>query len=91
MSQTFEAKVPIQIRARPADRDLIDRAAAATGKTRTDFMLDAARQAATDAILDKTHWVVDAETFAKFEAALDAGPNEKLRRTMRTPAVWDKK
>ncbi|MCJ7598610.1 MAG: DUF1778 domain-containing protein [Methyloceanibacter sp.] len=36
---------------------------------------------------------VDAETYAKFVAALDAPPrpNEKLVRTMQTPAPWDRR
>ena len=56
-------------------------------------MLDAARRAAVEALTDRSLFVVDAKTYAKFVAALDASPavNEKLRRTMQTPAPWDRK
>ena len=81
----------LNIRIRPEVRGLIDRAAALTGKNRTDFVLDAARQAAEDALLDRTVFTVSPKAYAEFLARLDAppGPNERLRRTMRTAAPWD--
>ena len=83
----------LNIRIKADERGLIDRAAELTGKTRTDFMLDAARRAAVEALTDRSLFVVGPETYAKFVAALDASPvpNEKLRRTMQTPAPWDRK
>ena len=42
----------VNLRVSARDRDLIDRAAAALGKNRSEFMLDATRQAAEDALLD---------------------------------------
>ena len=44
----------LNIRIKPEDRWLIDQAAQLVGKNRTDFMLDATRRAAEDAILDRT-------------------------------------
>ena len=44
----------LNIRIKPEVRGLIDRAAKLAGKTRTDFVLDAARQTAEDALLDRT-------------------------------------
>lgn len=81
----------LNIRIKPDERNLIDRAAELTGKTRTDFVLEAARQAAVDALTDWTLFVVDTETYNRFKAALDAPPkpNKKLIRTMQTPAPWD--
>ena len=83
----------LNIRIKPEERSLIDRAAELTGKTRTDFVLEAARRAAMDALTERTLFSVDAEIFAKFSAALDAPPvaNDKLQRTMQTPAPWDRK
>ena len=82
----------LNIRIKPNERGLIDRAAEVTGKTRTDFVLEAARRAAVDALTERTLFVVDAKTYEKFVAALDAPPgeNDKLRRTMQTPAPWDR-
>ena len=81
----------LNIRIKPGDRGLIDRAASALGKNRTDFVLDAARQAAEDTLLDRTVISVSPEAYAEFLARLDAPPqpNERLRRTMQTPAPWD--
>ena len=42
----------LNLRIRPEVRSLIDRAAKARGKNRTDFILDAARNAAEEALLD---------------------------------------
>ncbi len=82
----------LNLRIKPEERGLIDRAAALTGKTRTDFVLEAARRAAVDALSERTLFVVDAATYAKFLATLDAPPrpNDKLKRTMRMPAPWDR-
>ena len=44
----------VNLRVSADDRDLITRAAEALGKNRSEFMLDAARQAARDALLDRT-------------------------------------
>jgi uncharacterized protein (DUF1778 family) len=44
----------LNLRIKAEERGLIDRAATTLGKNRTDFMLDAARRAAEDALLDRT-------------------------------------
>ena len=82
----------INLRVTPRDRDLIDRAAAALGKTRSEFMMEASRQAAEDALLDRTAFRLDADQFAAFMAQLDAppAPNEHLRKLLAAPAPWDK-
>ncbi len=82
----------LNLRVKAEDRGLIDRAARLTGKTKTDFVLDAARRAAEDALLDQMLIQLDPDAFAAFQARLDAppNPNDRLRRTMQTPAPWDK-
>jgi uncharacterized protein (DUF1778 family) len=82
----------LNLRIKPELRGLIDRAAQLAGKNRTDFVLEAARRAAEDALLDRTVFTVGPEAYAEFLARLDAPPqpNERLRRTMRTPAPWDR-
>lgn len=81
----------LNLRIKPEERGLIDRAAKTLGKNRTDFMLDAARRAAEDALFDRTIYTVSPKAYAEFLARLDAPPqpNERLRRTMRTPAPWE--
>ena len=82
----------LNLRIKPELRLLIDRAAGATGRNRTDFVLGAARLAAEEALLDRTNFVVDAKTFAEFVARLDAPPrpNARLRRALLTPSPWEK-
>ena len=53
----------LNLRIKPEDRGLIDRAAKLTGKTKTDFVLEAARRAAEDALLNYTLFVVGPEAF----------------------------
>ena len=81
----------LNIRIKPAERILIDQAAQILGKTRTDFVLDAAKRAAAEALLDRTIVGAGPEAYDAFLARLDAPPqpNERLRRTMRTPAPWE--
>ncbi len=81
----------MNIRIKPEVRGLIDRAAQLLGKNRTDFMLDAARHAAEDALLDRTVFVISPKAYAEFLARLDAPPqpNNRLRRTMQTPGPWE--
>lgn len=81
----------LNIRIKPQVRGLIDRAAELTGKNRTDFVLDAARRAAEDALLDRTVFLVSSKAYAEFLRRLDAppGPNKRLKQSMQTPAPWD--
>ena len=81
----------LNLRIKPEERGLIDRAAKTLGKNRTDFMLDAARRAAEDALLDRTILTVSPKVYAEFLARLDAPPqpSERLQKTMRTSAPWE--
>src|SRR5580658_5503907 len=55
-------------------------------------MLAAARRAALDVLLDRTVFAVDPKAYAEFVARLDAPPrpNPRLRRSLQTPAPWEK-
>lgn len=82
----------LNIRIKPEERSLIDRAAKARGKNRTDFVLEAARSAAEEALLDQTLITASSKAYAAFLARLDMPPqpNERLRKTMQTAAPWEK-
>ena len=82
----------LNIRIKPELLGIIDRAAELAGKNRTDFVLDAARVAAEDALLDRTVFVVNPKAYAEFQARLDAPPrpNARLRRSLQTTAPWEK-
>lgn len=82
----------LNLRIKPEDRSLIDRAAKARGKNRTDFVLDAARLAAQETLLDSAIIAASPQAYAEFLARLDMPPqpNERLRKTMQMPAPWEK-
>ncbi len=85
-----DTRVALNMRIRPEVRNLIDHAAELTGKNRTDFVLDAARQAAQNTVLDQTIIAVNPKAYAAFVALLDAppAPNERLRKSLQLQPVW---
>ena len=91
MVATTVRRDSLNLRIKPEDRGMIDLAARTTGKSRTDFVLDAARDAARNALLDRTDISVPPEVYAEFVARLDAPatPNARLRKTLQTPPPWD--
>ncbi len=86
------ASTVINLRADERRRALIDRAAEATGKNRSEFMLDAACREATAVLLDRQLFHLDAKAYEHFTAALDKPPtaNAKLRRLLVSRAPWDR-
>ena len=81
----------INLRALPEQRDLIDQAAAALGKNRSDFMLEAACDRARSVLLDQVFFRLDADKFEQFVALVDAppAPNAGLERLLAVKAPWD--
>jgi uncharacterized protein (DUF1778 family) len=90
-NSTAPRNVMINIRARENQRSLIDKAADALGKNRSDFMLEAACREAESVLLDRRYFTLSEEQFAAFTALLDAPPkkNEKLRKLLATKAPWE--
>jgi uncharacterized protein (DUF1778 family) len=80
----------LNLRIPSVERNLIDRAAASLGTTRTDFILRAARQAAEETLLDRAVIAVSPEAYDEFLRRLDAPAqsNERLRKTMQAPSPW---
>lgn len=58
----------ISLRTPPDQRELIDRAARLVGKSRTDFMLEAASEKAQQVLLSQALFMVPPEKFEDFEA-----------------------
>ena len=85
-----ESHIPaVNFRIREDLRGLIDRAASAQGKTRSDCMIDAARRAAQDAILDQTLVRVDPDSYRHYLEVLDAPPGgEGFERLMNASKPW---
>lgn len=91
MSTSQNKIAPINIRAQKDQRALIDKAASSLNKTRSDFMLEVACQAAKNVLLDQRLFLVDDETFNAFQAQLDApvADNERLRYLLNQKSSWE--
>jgi uncharacterized protein (DUF1778 family) len=81
----------INVRVSRGLRDLIDRAADAVGKTRSEFVLESARARAVDVVLDQRLFALDTDRYVSFIDALEAppAPNDKLRELMSSKAPWE--
>ena len=82
----------INLRAPATQRALIDQAAQVQGKTRTDFMLEAAYEKAQQVLLDRTVFALDAKSFQRFVELLDAPlkTNKALSRLFNKRAPWER-
>ena len=80
------------LRVTPDDQALIDRAVHASGLTRTDFVLQAARTAARELLVQQSWQAVSSEQFDQLLGQLDAlpGPSDRLQRTMTAPRPWQR-
>jgi uncharacterized protein (DUF1778 family) len=89
LSERSSAAINLRIGAQT--RRLIDDAAAVLGKTRTEFMVESARQAAIDVLLDQRLFVLDAKRYDAFVRALDnpPPPGPKLRALLRRRPAWE--
>ena len=81
----------INLRVTRSQKALIDRAAAALRRNRSDFMLETACREAEAVLLDQRYFSLPPEDFKRFLAMLDHPPaaNPRLRRLLRTAAPWE--
>jgi len=82
----------INLRATRKQKALIDHAAKALGRSRSDFMLDTVCREAESILLDRRYFVLSEEAFRKFTSMLDRPPkdNPKLRRLLESKAPWER-
>ena len=83
----------INLRVGEVQKEAIDRAAAIQGKSRTEFILDAAYTEATSFLLDRKLFLVEDATFEAFERQLEAEPDhlqlKALKALLDRPTPWD--
>jgi len=86
-----DTKRSINLRIEAQTRRLIDDAAAVLGKTRTEFMIESARNVAIDTLLDQRLYVLDPKRYDAFVQALDnpPAPGSKLRSLLRRTPAWE--
>ncbi len=83
---------PLSMRLPDGDIAIIDRAAALRGRSRTEFVRDAAVRAAEEVLLERSVIRMDSAAFEAFKDAISAPPQavgemvERLRRR----APWDR-
>lgn len=92
-TQRTKAKTTsINLRLTPQTRDLIDNAAHVVGKTRTEFMLESAKQHAIDVLIDQKLFSLNEDQFAAFMNVLDnpPPPSSRLKRLFAEKSPWEK-
>jgi uncharacterized protein (DUF1778 family) len=82
----------ISLRASGKQKALIDRAAQALGKSRSDFMLDVVCREAESVLLDRSYFALSGEAFERFTRVLDNPTkyNPRLRLLLQTKPPWDR-
>ncbi len=85
-------QMPLSMRLPEADIAVIDRAASLRGRSRTDFVRDAALRAAEEILMEHTLPRLSAEAFAEFLAILDAPaqPVPELLEVLNRRLPWEK-
>jgi uncharacterized protein (DUF1778 family) len=84
---------PLSMRLADADIAIIDRAASLRGRSRTEFMRDAAVRTAEEVIMENTLIRMSPEGFAAFVDMLDrpAKPVPEMVELLKRPAPWESK
>ena len=92
ISDDDATKTCINLRIDTHSRQLIDDAARALGKTRTEYMVETARRQAIDVLLDRRLIELEAASFDSFAAALDmpSAPGPKLQALMSRKPAWER-
>lgn len=86
-----DAKGSINLRIESDTRRLIDDAASALGKSRTEFMIESARRSAIDVLLDRRLFTAEPGRYDAFVETLDnpPTPGPKLRSLLRKRPAWE--
>lgn len=86
-----KADTTITMRLPAQTRELIDRAAATVDKSRTEFVLESARQRAVDVLLDQRVFHLDEAESEAFAQVLDnpPAPVDALRKLFKSKAPWE--
>jgi uncharacterized protein (DUF1778 family) len=82
----------VALRLAASDKAQLGRAAKLQGRSLSEFMLAASREAAEQVLNEQGRFTLSAEALRKFTAALDAPPRDipALRRLLACPSVLEK-
>ena len=93
MTETTETRSErVDLRMTPAAKQTLQRAAAVTNKTLTEFLLDTGLKAALDTLADRRVFQLDEKRWDAFMAVLSAPPknNPRLRKLLARKPAWEK-
>jgi uncharacterized protein (DUF1778 family) len=93
MSETAERRSErVDLRMTLAAKRTLQRAAAVTNKTLTEFLLDTGLNAALDTLADRRVFQLDQKRWDAFMSALAAPPrsNPRLRKLLARKPAWEK-
>jgi uncharacterized protein (DUF1778 family) len=81
----------VDLRMTPAAKRTLQRAAAVTNKTVTEFLLDSGLNAAFDTLADRRVFELDEKRWSQFMAQLAAPPrsNPRLRKLLARKPAWE--
>lgn len=90
--KTTRSDTNINVRVPHKVRDLIDTAASVVGKTRTEFVLDSAKQQAIDVLLEQRLFSLADDQYEAFLSVLDSPPPpvRELRDLFHEKAPWER-
>jgi uncharacterized protein (DUF1778 family) len=82
----------VDLRMTPTAKRTLQRAAAVTHKTLSEFLLDTGMTAAFDALADRRTFELDDKRWKEFMAALSAPPkdNPRLRKLLARKPAWER-
>lgn len=84
----------VSMRVPQAEWALIDRAATASGKSRTAFVLDAAKRQAEDVLKERTAFTFTADEWKELITALDApvsaSERTKVAKLLAEKPMWER-
>ena len=96
MGSSLQSRYPlkeskVQLRLRPAQKEMISRAAQIKQTTLTSFMVEHALTAAQQVLADQVHFELSPERWDAFCAALDVPPKEipALRKLLTEKSIFD--
>lgn len=90
LKTNLKKDVPINLKAKPEQRALIDRAAQLLSKTRSEFILDVMCREAENVLLDQRLFIVSDEKYDNFVKMLEASLTEThdYQRLMSNKRAW---
>jgi uncharacterized protein (DUF1778 family) len=82
----------VDLRMTPSAKRTLQRAAAVSNKTLTDFLLDSSLNAAVDALTDRRVFELDEARWNAFMTALSRPPkdNPRLRKLLARKPAWER-